>query len=115
MLTVNTEAPYPHFFHQVTVADITALDLSGDADISYIGFGPSDLTPAPRVGFNLTFLCPEDQVFDHDWFATPFIMMTCQVNWKQREVSTVFLIRKMVYSMSRSGRICSVCGVSLDT
>ena len=85
MLTVNTEPPYPHFFHQVTVADITALQLSGDADISYVGFGPSDLTPAPRVGFNLTFICPEGQVFDHDWFATPFIMMTCQV--KSRDLS----------------------------
>ena len=38
-----------------------------------------DLTPAPPVGFNLTFECSEDEVFDHDWFAAPFIMMTCQV------------------------------------
>ena len=26
----------------------------------------------------MTFVCPEGQVFDHDWFATPFILMTCQ-------------------------------------
>ena len=39
-----------------------------------------DLTPAPPVGFNLTFECSEDEVFDHDWFAAPFIMMTCQVS-----------------------------------
>ena len=38
----------------------------------------SDLSPAPPVGFNVTFVCPEGEVFDHDWFATPFIMMTCQ-------------------------------------
>ena len=51
------------------------------------------LQPAPPVGFNLTFMCPEGevaapgspsftqhcQVFDHDWFATPFAMLTCQV------------------------------------
>ena len=37
------------------------------------------MTPAPPVGFNLTFICPTGQVFEHDWFATPFIMMTCQV------------------------------------
>ena len=37
------------------------------------------MTPAPNVGFNLTYVCPEEQVFEHDWFATPFVMMTCQV------------------------------------
>ena len=79
MLSVNTEPPYPHFFHQVTVANIALLKVSGDAEISYVGFGPADLTPAPPVGFNLTFICPAGQVFDHDWFATPFLMMTCQV------------------------------------
>ena len=79
MVKVNDEPTYPHFFHQVSVANIQRLEVSGQADISYVGFGPSDLTPAPPVGFNLTFICPEGQVFDHDWFATPFIMMTCQV------------------------------------
>ena len=35
--------------------------------------------PAPPVNYNLTYVCPEGQVFSHDWFATPFILMTCQV------------------------------------
>lgn len=39
-----------------------------------------DLTPAPPVGFNLTFICNTGKVFSHDWFAAPFIMMTCQVS-----------------------------------
>ena len=88
----------------------------------------AELQPAPPVGFNLTFMCPEGEVclqkhnlqykvqstntnlwenlstlstrnikfiykentmdgffiihlkvFDHDWFATPFVMLTCQV------------------------------------
>ena len=53
-----------------------------------------DLQPAPPVGFNLTFVCPEGevrktfsdllkistQVFNHDWFATPFVLTTCQPN-----------------------------------
>jgi hypothetical protein len=34
---------------------------------------------APPVGFNLTFSCPDKQVFESDWFAMPFVMMTCQV------------------------------------
>ena len=38
-----------------------------------------DMTPAPGVGFNLTYVCPEGMVFNHDWFASPFVMMTCQV------------------------------------
>ena len=35
------------------------------------------MEPAPPVAFNLTFMCPEGEVFDHDWFATPFILLTC--------------------------------------
>ena len=45
---------------------------------SFVGFG-ENLSPAPPVGFNLTFRCPEGMVFDHDWFAVPFVMTTCQV------------------------------------
>ena len=32
------------------------------------------------MAFNLTFMCPEGEVFDHDWFATPFVLTTCQPN-----------------------------------
>lgn len=39
----------------------------------------ADLSPAPPVGFNLTYVCPDGQVFDSDWYATPFVMTTCQV------------------------------------
>ena len=115
MLSVNTEPPYPHFFHQVSLADIALLKVSGDADISYVGFGPADLTPAPPVGFNLTFICPEGQVFDHDWFATPFLMMTCQVSWGWMRMSrwhVMFKLRKMGFLMSPTGKIISVFGVS---
>ena len=71
MVKVNDEPTYPHFFHQVSVANILGLEISGQADISYVGFGPKDLTPAPPVGFNLTFICPEGQVgnFYHSNFA----------------------------------------------
>ena len=37
---------------------------------------PSTLFP---VSYNLTYVCPSGQVFDHDWFATPVILLTCQV------------------------------------
>ena len=39
----------------------------------------SDLSPAPPIGFNLTYICPPGEVFDSDWFATPFVLTTCQV------------------------------------
>ena len=46
----------------------------------YAGFGSANMKPAPPVGFNLTFWCPQGQVFESDWLAMPFVMMTCQVN-----------------------------------
>jgi hypothetical protein len=46
---------------------------------SYVGFGAKNMAFAPPVGFNLTFSCPDKQVFESDWFARPFVMMTCQV------------------------------------
>ena len=49
------------------------------------------MTPSPPVGFNLTFVCPDKQVFESDWLAIPFVMMTCQVDLSQR------------YSLTRSG------------
>ena len=58
--------------------EIKNILVTGDAEIGYIGFGEKgetqvsssiysslnilDLQPAPRVGFNLTFVCPEGQV-----------------------------------------------------
>ena len=46
---------------------------------SFVGFVDKSYTFAPPVGFNLTFTCPAGQVFESDWLATPFVMMTCQV------------------------------------
>ena len=37
------------------------------------------MSPAPPIGFNLTYVCPPGEVFDSDWFATPFVLTTCQV------------------------------------
>ena len=46
---------------------------------SNINFLHLDMEAAPKIGFNLTYSCPDGMVFNHDWFATPFILMTCQV------------------------------------
>ena len=96
-LKVNDEKPYDVFFHVTRISEISQIRFTGQAIISYVGIGKGiydlypltsqltislnlDLTPAPPVGFNLTFECPDGEVFDHDWFAAPFILMTCQVN-----------------------------------
>ena len=92
----NKEPSYPHFFHAMSPTEISAVKVTGDVEIGYIGFGSkgSITQPAPPVGFNLTFVCPEGevlrtfcerlknstQVFNHDWFATPFVLTTCQPN-----------------------------------
>ena len=64
----------------MSTVEVSEVRLLGDSPVSFIGFGGPDLQPAPPVGFNLTFSCPAGQVFNHDWFATPFVMMTCQVS-----------------------------------
>ena len=46
---------------------------------SFVGFVDKNYSFAPPVGFNLTFTCPAGQVFESDWLAVPFVMMTCQV------------------------------------
>ena len=78
MVIPNKEPSYAHFFHVFSHTEIRNIFVTGDAEIGYIGFGEkgetmepnstsildiSDLQPAPRVGFNLTFVCPEGQVF----------------------------------------------------
>jgi hypothetical protein len=52
---------------------------------SFAGFGDATMTPAPPVGFNLTFVCPRGQVFESNWLAIPFVMMTCQVRKKRHQ------------------------------
>ena len=79
MLRVNDEPEYNSFMHLFGPEQVKSVKFLGHAQVNFIGFGPADMTAAPEVGFNLTYVCPEDQVFDHDWFATPFVMMTCQV------------------------------------
>ena len=81
MLRVNDEPEYNSFMHLFGPEKVKTVKFLGHAEVSFIGFGPADMTAAPEVGFNLTYVCPENQVFDHDWFATPFVMMTWQVKF----------------------------------
>ena len=64
--------------HVIQPSEIESINVLGDVELSYIGFGDEskitrslnpyyyidtpDLQPAPPVGFNLTFICPEGQV-----------------------------------------------------
>jgi hypothetical protein len=73
----NKEKDYATFFHVIQPTEILDIRVLGDVEISFIGFGDeskrkiamlqtpthlSDLQPAPPVGFNLTFTCPEGEV-----------------------------------------------------
>ena len=77
-LQVNAELAYEHYLHIIPTTNVTRLEIKGDIQTSFVGFGSSELEPAAPVGFNLTYICPDGWVFDHDWFATPFVMLTCQ-------------------------------------
>ena len=128
MLQINDDHKYQTFFHLFSPELIETVQLKGQADISYIGFGTKgwsfpqlrrtfkllslDLTPAPPVGFNLTFICPEGKVFEHDWFATPFVMMTCQVGLLMGRLTLTIAVRPLESLMSLTGTISSVSGVS---
>ena len=79
MLRINDEPEYNSFLHLIGPEKVKTIKFLGQAEVNFIGFGPKDMTAAPEVGYNLTYVCPEGQVFDHDWFATPFVTMMCQV------------------------------------
>ena len=79
MLRINDEPEYNSFLHLFGPEKVKTIKFLGQAEVNFIGFGPKDMTAAPEVGYNLTYVCPEGQVFDHDWFATPFVTMMCQV------------------------------------
>ena len=63
---------------------------------SNINFLHLDMEAAPKIGFNLTYSCPDGMVFNHDRFATPFILMTCQV-MDHSHIGTFYI----QYSISR--------------
>ena len=126
-LKVNDEKPYDVFFHVTRVSDIRQIRFTGQAIVSYVGIGKGtqhnithlkpltyhnlDLTPAPPVGFNLTFQCSEDEVFDHDWFAAPFIMMTCQVR-SVSPLSSLSSLNTSSYSLTEPST--SLTGLSIS-
>ncbi len=77
---------------------------------SYVGFGAKNMVFAPPVGFNLTFVCPPGQVFESDWLATPFVMMTCQVKKNIAVCRPVFELFKTILilnaHLSLGGQFC---------
>ena len=39
MVMANKEPSYPHFFHAMSPTEISAVKVTGDVEIGYIGFG----------------------------------------------------------------------------
>ena len=50
-----------------------------------------DLQPAPNVGFNLTFICPEGQVSNNSRSRTILIFSMATVDWIKRFLTTTGL------------------------
>ena len=61
-----------------------------DSNIKFLHLA---MEAAPKIGFNLTYSCPDGMVFNHDWFATPFILMTCQV-------MVLFILELFIFSVN---------------
>ena len=75
------------------------------------------MKPASPVGFNLTFVCPQGQVFKSDWLAIPFVMMTCQVGYQflQMHGKSFLMIKKYVGQRRRAATECSKASIILST
>ena len=43
MILPNKEASYPHYFHALSPTEISAVKVTGDVEIGYIGFGSKGL------------------------------------------------------------------------
>ena len=43
MILPNKEPSYPHYFHALSPTEISAVKVTGDVEIGYIGFGSKGL------------------------------------------------------------------------
>ena len=82
-LQINEEEAYQHFFHMMPTDQFQFISIKGDAEMSFAGVVPQDLLPSSffPVGYNVTYECPDGMVFEHDWFASPFVLITCKVSF----------------------------------
>ena len=55
MVMANKEPSYPHFFHAMSPTEISAVKVTGDVEIGYIGFG-SKGSITQRITYFLRFL-----------------------------------------------------------
>ena len=69
------------------------------------------MEPAPPVSFNLTFVCPEGEVFDHDWWARALKGKTTICSGSQRPLSRS-LVKTLVLLIPQSGTDSNVFFVS---
>ena len=81
----------------------------------------TEMEPAPPVGFNLTFVCPEGQVFDHDWWENIanaqqiqgwVFLCFCQTNYckcfTQHQNQHQWQLQQVLSCHSHMGPMCSL-------
>ena len=84
-------------------------------------FQMTEMEPAPPVGFNLTFVCPEGQVFDHDWWENIanaqqiqgwVFLCFCQTNYckcfTQHQNQHQWQLQQVLSCHSHMGPMCSL-------
>lgn len=68
VVKVNDEKNFPHFLHILPFQDIDRFEVSGDVDVSFVGFGDKNMQPAPGLGSNITYSCPSGSkitIYEH--------------------------------------------------
>ena len=70
--------------------------VDGDITANYIGFTKPGENPAVPVGTVVTYACPYDFVFSHDWYARPSVILTCNEEglFNEPEIWPVCIERK---------------------
>ena len=70
------------------------------------------MEPSPPVGFNLTFVCPEGEVFDHDWWEKIKVVRDSGDSGLQRPLSKS-PVKTPVLLILQSGMDSTAFSVSL--
>lgn len=53
------------------------IQAKGDLELTFLGFIEPDQSPSVPIGTEITYKCPQDYVFEHDWLHRPDIRIKC--------------------------------------
>lgn len=53
------------------------VQVEGDLEVTFLGFIEPHQSPSVPIGTALTYKCPKDHVFAHDWLHKPEVRLKC--------------------------------------